>query len=209
MTESSKGIAAVQENAGKRVFYLVLVSLCFFALTLLVQVAFAADRSAAVNVSAEIRNLKDTRPYQRLRAVQKLGKTKDVVATREMAQQLKNEKNENVRSAMVVSLGEIGNADAVQALRATCLNESESVDLRLEALEGLSRRRDSTVARDTLRGATADKNPVIRRTALGLLWHTADPGPEIRQMIGKAARDDSDADVRRSAQEMLEFKPKG
>lgn len=163
-----------------------------------------------VDVSAEIKNLKGGDYRKKSAAITNLsGEKKNPAALNEIVNVIRTEKNSEIRSAAVIAAANIGGAAAAAPLIEVLNDESEDISVRLDAVEGLSRMRDSSAAFDALVMAAENQNPLIRRVSAGLLWRNHYPmKKDILEPILKRMLDDTDEQARDSAgQLLLERKP--
>ncbi|MDI6756460.1 MAG: HEAT repeat domain-containing protein [Endomicrobiia bacterium] len=162
-----------------------------------------------VDVSAEIKNLKGADYRKKSVAITNLsGEKKNPEALNEIVNVIRTEKKSEIRSAAVIAAGNIGGTAAVGPLIEVLNNESEDISVRLDAVEGLSRMRDSATAFDALVRAAENPNPVIRRVSAGLLWRNHYPmRKDVLEPILKRMLDDTDEQARESAKQLLERKP--
>ena len=181
------------------------ILMCFVPISSVPVFVFCAEK---INISTEIKNLQSKNDSKRVGAIRKLSRTKSDIAAAEIRKQIRTEKKKEIRSESLISLGAIGTKESVAGLKEVFLDEGENLDVRLTALESLSRFNTDKDAFSILIAATNDKNPTVRKVALGLLYSNYYPRKDVKDIIEKVSKQDIDEKVKNSAKQMLEFKPK-
>jgi len=169
----------------------------------------AKEKEEKINVSSELKRLKSKKINEKLSAIEKLGKARDKTATKEIINELKTSKDSNVKSVAVITLGNVESEEADAVLKEIFLDGNEELSVRLDALEALSRKKDNADTFNVLIKATEDKNPVIRRVAIGFLWQNfySQKKNVIKPILEKMLSD-PEKDVSESVKQMLEVEKK-
>lgn len=156
------------------------------------------EKAVKINIEKEIKNLKGKDISKRLLAIRQLGRTKDPRAADELSKYLKQVKDSGIKSYIIASLGSIGNDEALNTLVDTFLDQKINADVRLEALDGLSRIKDEKVGYSSIILATQDKEPKIRKVGAGFLWQMYYPQkPDVVKAVLKRMLDnDNDEAVK-------------
>ena len=169
----------------------------------------AKEKEEKINVSSELKRLKSKKINEKLSAIEKLGKARDKTATKEIINELKTSKDSNVKSVAVITLGNVESEEADAVLKEIFLDGNEELSVRLDALEALSRKKDNADTFNVLIKATEDKNPVIRRVAVGFLWQNfySQKKNVIKPILEKMLSD-PEKDVSESVKQMLDVEKK-
>jgi HEAT repeat protein len=165
----------------------------------------AGNKKATDGLIKELEDQKNSRI--KVKILEALSYTGNKAVIPEITAVLKTDKSLAVKSAAVISLGSLRNDESISVLIDTFMDEEENIDVRLSALESLSRIRENKAVFDMLLEAAEDESPLIRKTAMGLLWQNfySLKKKEIRPLLQKASKDE-DKKVRNSAKQMLDFK---
>ena len=176
-------------------------------LTAIYKLGKANDRRATSELIKELKTQRKQNWYIRSKIIEAIGNTKDDLAVDEIESVLKSEEEDiSLKSIAIISLAKIATEKAITILIDIFNNEKEEISLRLEALEGLSRIKDEKITFDILVKATDDTNPIIRKTAVGLLWHNfySTKKEQITSILKKMLNDNN-KEVAESVKQMLEF----
>jgi len=217
----------------KRIYPLILVSICFFVLMLLIQFAFADD----AGLPQKIGRLNHGNAGERIAAAREIAKTgksreadtamagqlaaeKDPVVRRAiyesigraggresakaLADKIKTEDDKGIRPLAILALGKTQDESSVTALRAIFLDEKDDMNARRQAGNALSNISTEASVRAVAEGLK-DKNPGIRLQAASSLSRYMEPVliKERLALLKKQAKEDTDADNRKYIQEHI------
>lgn len=189
-----------------------------------------------INVSVEIKNLTSKDLNKKFNAIDKLSRSKDKKAIKELTKLLYTEKDKRtkakiveslgntndetvivelkriieteqdalIKSLAVVSLGSIGGEEAKTVLKDIVLNEKENLDVRLAAIESLSRIRDTEFVFDVLVKAIESPQPLVRKVVAGVLYHNfyQEKKDTVEKVFAKLLRDEN-LEVRESVESLM------